>query len=72
MGAPRTTNCGGHASLFGSEHEAAWLVQWQIGGGQLLRRAPTDQCHSLLPPGGLLCQGLRARPLLEAREEMAL
>ena len=51
---------------------ATQLVQRHIAAGQLLQGTPTDQCCSLLPLGGHLCQGLRARPYFRAQKEMAL
>ena len=51
---------------------AAQLVHRHMAAGRLLQGEPTDECRSLLPLGGRLCQGLRARPHFMAREEMGL
>ena len=71
-----------HHKLHGTHHplgeraqvlrEAAWLVRCHMAVGQLLRGAPTDQHRSLPTPGGRFCHGLRARPHLAARAEIAL
>ena len=37
-----------------------------------MQGAPSDRCRALVPLGGRLCAGLRARPFFAARADMAL
>ena len=42
------------------------------GGRALPAGAPSDRCRGLVPLGGRLCAGMRARPFFAARADMAL
>ena len=43
-----------------------------MAAGRLLQGAPSDRCRAVVPLGGRLCAGLRARPFFTARADMAL
>ena len=51
---------------------AARLLQRHMAAGRFLQGAPSDRCRVLIPLGGRLCAGLRARPFFAARVDMAL
>ena len=52
--------------------QAARLLQRHMAAGRFLQGAPSDRCRALVPLGGRLCAGLRARPFFAARADMAL
>ena len=52
--------------------QAARLLQRHMAAGRLLQGAPSDRRRALVPLGGRLCAGLRARPFFAASADMAL
>ena len=52
--------------------QAARLLQRHMAAGRFLQGAPSDRCRALVPLGGRLCAGLRARPFFAGRADMAL
>ena len=52
--------------------QAARLLQRHVAAGHFLQGAPSDRCKALVPLGICPCAGLRARPFVAARMDMAL
>ena len=52
--------------------QAARLLQRHMAAGRFLQGAPSDRCRALVPLGGRLCAGLRARPFFAARADISL
>ena len=52
--------------------QALQLLQCHMAAGRLLHGTPSDRCRALIPLGGRLCAGLRARLFIAARADMVL
>ena len=52
--------------------QALRLLQCHMAVGRLLHGTPSDRCRALIPLGGRLCAGLRARLFFAARADMVL